>query len=38
MHAVALVAGSAGPDLGAGSVWFVADPEQATSIAEAQDV
>jgi hypothetical protein len=37
-HAVGLAAGSAEPDLGAGSVLVVADPEQATRIAETQDV
>jgi hypothetical protein len=38
MHSSALAAGLAEPELGAGSVWFVADPEQATRIAETQDV
>jgi len=38
MHAGALAAGPAEPELGAGSVWLVADPEQATRIAETHDV
>jgi hypothetical protein len=37
-HAVALAAGAAEPELGAGSVLFIADPVQATRIAQTQDV
>jgi len=37
-HAVARTAGSAEREIGAGSVWFVADPEHAARIAETQDV
>ena len=38
MHAVAIAAGSAAPEIDAGSTPYVADPEHAARIAQTQEV